>query len=63
LLEYRDASDEGRMLVWLREHLDIMEAIVANDLREPSELMRNHLTNAMRHRERTEVDPGFGTSR
>jgi DNA-binding GntR family transcriptional regulator len=56
LLEYRDASDEGRMLVWLREHLDIMEAIVANDLREPSELMRNHLTNAMRHRERTPIE-------
>jgi DNA-binding GntR family transcriptional regulator len=55
LLEYRDASDEGRMLVWLREHLDIMEVIVANDLREASELMRNHLTNAMRHRERDPI--------
>ena len=55
MLEYRDASDEGRMLVWLREHLDIMEAIVANDLREASELMRNHLTNAMRHRERDPI--------
>jgi DNA-binding GntR family transcriptional regulator len=56
LLEYRGASDEGRVLVWLREHLDIMEAIVANDLREASELMRNHLTNAMRHRERNPIE-------
>lgn len=51
LLEYRDAPDEGRMLVWLKEHLDIMDAIVASDLREASELMRTHLENARRHRE------------
>lgn len=51
LLEYRDAPDEGRVLVWLKEHLDIMEAVVAGDLAEASGLMRTHLTNAMKHRE------------
>jgi DNA-binding GntR family transcriptional regulator len=51
LLEYRDAPDEGRMLVWLKEHLDIMEAVVAGDLAEASGLMRTHLMNAMKHRE------------
>ncbi|MDR3514268.1 MAG: GntR family transcriptional regulator [Azospirillaceae bacterium] len=50
LLEYRDAPDEGRMLVWLKEHLDIMEALVAGDLKEASALMRVHLVNAMNHR-------------
>lgn len=50
LLEYRDAPDEGRMLVWLKEHLDIMEAVVAGDLAEASDLMRTHLTHAMKHR-------------
>jgi DNA-binding GntR family transcriptional regulator len=50
LLEYRDAFDEDRVLTWLKEHLDIMEAITANALAEASELMRTHLTNAMRHR-------------
>ncbi|MCB8877112.1 GntR family transcriptional regulator [Acidisoma silvae] len=51
LLEYRDAPDEGRVLVWLKEHLDIMEAVVVGDLAEASALMRKHLTNAMRHRQ------------
>lgn len=51
LLEYRDAPDEGRVLVWLKEHLDIMEALVIGDFREASALMRTHLLNAMRHRE------------
>jgi len=51
LLEYRDAPDEGRMLVWLKEHLDIMEAVIAGAFREASDLMRTHLSNAMRHRQ------------
>lgn len=51
LLEYRDAFDEDRILTWLKEHLDIMEAVTANALTEASELMRTHLTNAMRHRQ------------
>ncbi|MFI5011632.1 MAG: GntR family transcriptional regulator [Hyphomicrobiales bacterium] len=51
LLEYRDAFDEDRILTWLKEHLDIMEAVTANALAEASELMRTHLTNAMRHRQ------------
>ena len=51
LFEYRDATDEGRMLVWLKEHLDIMEAVVAHALSEAADLMRTHLVNAMRHRE------------
>ncbi|MDQ0393886.1 GntR family transcriptional regulator [Labrys monachus] len=51
LLEYRDSFDEERMLVWLKEHLDIMEAVAARDLAEASDLMRTHLTNALRHRE------------
>jgi len=38
------------MLVWLKEHLDIMEALVAGDLEEASALMRVHLLNAMNHR-------------
>jgi len=50
LLEYRDAPDESRMVVWLKEHLDIMEAMIAGALPEASELMRTHLANAMRHR-------------
>jgi DNA-binding GntR family transcriptional regulator len=54
LLEYRDAPNESRMVVWLKEHLDIMEAMIAGNLLEASELMRTHLTNAMRHRS----DPG-----
>jgi DNA-binding GntR family transcriptional regulator len=51
LLEYRDAPDAERTLVWLKEHLDIMEALVAGDVQEASSLMRTHLLNAMRHRE------------
>lgn len=47
LLEYRDAPDEGRMLVWLKEHLDIMEALVIGDFQAASALMRTHLLNAM----------------
>jgi DNA-binding GntR family transcriptional regulator len=50
LLEYRDAFDEERMLIWLKEHLDIMEAVTANALAEAADLMRLHLTNAMQHR-------------
>ncbi len=50
LLEYRDAFNESRILTWLKEHLDIMEAVTANALTEASDLMRTHLTNAMRHR-------------
>ena len=53
ILEYRDAPDDGRMMVWLKEHLDILEAVVANELQEASALMRTHLTNAMRHRQRS----------
>ncbi|WP_158814693.1 GntR family transcriptional regulator [Methylocapsa sp. S129] len=53
ILEYRDAPDEGRMLVWLKEHLDILEAVVANELQEASALMRTHLANAMRHRKQS----------
>ncbi len=52
LLEYRDAFSEERMLTWLKEHLDIMEAVSANALAEASELMRTHLLNARRHREK-----------
>jgi DNA-binding GntR family transcriptional regulator len=51
LLEYRDAPDEGRMLVWLREHLDIMDALVAGARAEAADLIRTHLANAMRHRQ------------
>jgi DNA-binding GntR family transcriptional regulator len=51
LLEYRDAPDEDRVLVWLKEHLDIMEALVVGDVAEASALMRTHLLNARRHRE------------
>jgi DNA-binding GntR family transcriptional regulator len=51
LLEYRDAPDEGRVLTWLKEHLDIMEAVVVGDLPEASALMRTHLLNAMQHRQ------------
>ncbi|GAB0117921.1 GntR family transcriptional regulator [Acidisoma sp. 7E03] len=50
LLEYRDAPDEERVLVWLKEHLDIMEALVAGDMAGASRLMRIHLENAMRQR-------------
>lgn len=52
LLEYRDAPDESRMVIWLKEHLDIMDAMVGGSATEASELMRTHLTNAMRHRRR-----------
>ena len=38
------------MVVWLKEHLDIMEAMTAGQLREASSLMRTHLTNAMKSR-------------
>ena len=55
LLEYRDAPDENRTLIWLKEHLDIMEAITSNALDEASELMRTHLINAMHHREQPPV--------
>jgi DNA-binding GntR family transcriptional regulator len=33
LLEYRDAPDESRVVVWLKEHLDIMEAMIAGPSR------------------------------
>lgn len=55
LLEYRDAPDEERVLVWLKEHLDIMEAVVVGDLAEASALMRTHLLHAMQHREEGRV--------
>ena len=48
------------MLTWLKEHLDIMEAASAIALAEASELMRTHLTNAMRHREAGAVRRGPG---
>lgn len=51
LLEYRDAPDEARVLVWLKEHLDILEAVVTGDFQEASTLMHKHLLNAKRHRE------------
>ena len=57
LLEYRDAPNESRMVVWLKEHLDIMEAMVAGDLLEASRLMRTHLTNAMRSRSGSGAKP------
>ena len=52
LLEYRDAPDESRTVIWLKEHLDIMDAMVGGSAADASELMRIHLTNAMRHRQR-----------
>jgi DNA-binding GntR family transcriptional regulator len=57
LLEYRDAPDESRMVIWLKEHLDIMEAMIAGALPEASELMHTHLTNAMRHRRDSSARP------
>lgn len=50
LLEYRDAPNDARIHGWLREHLNIMDAIIAGQLQEASELMRLHLTRAMQHR-------------
>jgi DNA-binding GntR family transcriptional regulator len=44
-------------VVWLKEHLDIMEAMVAGDLLEASRLMRTHLTNAMHSRSESTPKP------
>jgi DNA-binding GntR family transcriptional regulator len=52
LLEYRDAPDESRTVIWLKEHLDIMDAMVGGTPAEASGLMLTHLTNARRHRKR-----------
>jgi len=61
LLEYRDAPDESRTVIWLKEHLDIMDAMVGGSAADASELMRTHLTNAMRHRQRPTRMPGLNT--
>nr|WP_295741214.1 GntR family transcriptional regulator [uncultured Acidocella sp.] len=48
LLEYRQMPDNERLLKWLQEHLDIMDALIGGTQQEASELMRIHLQNAKR---------------
>ncbi len=51
LLEYRDSFDEERVTVWLREHLDIVEALSDGDRGAASDLLARHLDRAEASRE------------
>lgn len=51
LLEYRDSFDEERVTVWLREHLDIVEALSDGDRDAASVLLSRHLDRAEASRE------------
>ena len=53
LLEYRDSFDEERITVWLREHLDIVEALADEDADAASTLLGRHLARAEASREAT----------
>lgn len=48
LLEYRQAPDHDRLLKWLREHLDIIDALISGANMEASALIKVHLRNAQR---------------
>ena len=50
LLEYRDYKNETRVLVWCREHLDILDSLEAGDRTGTAERLRSHLLNAMAYR-------------
>lgn len=52
LLEYRDYNNQARVLVWCREHLEILDAVSAGDREFASEKLRTHLLNAMAYRPR-----------
>lgn len=46
LMEYHGNSNRSRVRTWLREHLAIIEALQANDLRAATRLMTVHLDEA-----------------
>jgi len=48
LLEYRGYANVARIRGWVREHLEIMDAIRDNDLAAAETRMRQHLQNAYR---------------
>jgi DNA-binding GntR family transcriptional regulator len=48
LLEFRGYEDRGRVRTWLGEHVDIIDALTANNRALASELMTEHLDNAYR---------------
>ncbi len=50
LLEYRDYNNQARVLLWCREHLEILDAVESGDRMLASERLRAHLLNAMAYR-------------
>lgn len=52
LMEYRDYNNMRRVQTWCHEHLAIIAALEADDLRKASRLIRTHLQNAMAFRPR-----------
>jgi DNA-binding GntR family transcriptional regulator len=48
LLEYQGYWNQRRIQEWVREHLEIMDALWADDCQAAAERMRHHLTSAYR---------------
>jgi DNA-binding GntR family transcriptional regulator len=46
LLEFSSYTNRRRVRAWLKEHLEIIEAVSEDDLARASRLMRQHLTHA-----------------
>jgi len=49
LAEYEGYANQRRLRAWCREHLAIIDALLAGDRPRASELMRRHLVNASRN--------------
>ncbi len=60
ILEYRGYTNAQRIADWCREHLAILKALEAGNLRRASRLMRDHLDNA---RANAETVRGTGDDR
>ena len=50
LMEYRSAANEERVVAWVREHLDVLDAINRGAVEDASKLLKTHLLNAADHR-------------
>jgi DNA-binding GntR family transcriptional regulator len=50
LMEYRNSAQEMRVIAWVREHLDVLDAITAGAFKTASSLLEAHLSHAVAHR-------------
>jgi DNA-binding GntR family transcriptional regulator len=55
MLEYDSYADRGRVRAWLREHVAIIRALLADRRAEAAELLRRHLDRAFRATRRSTV--------